>query len=90
MVRNKSKTNDAPRLVVLFYVQSNLFCTDAEFAPCRRWERCRARAGWLDGARWRGWQGYTPPFTPIVGTIKGFSLQKFFFDFRVPLAVSVG
>ena len=32
-----------------------------------------------------GWRGYTPLFTPMVGTISGFSLRKFFFGFRVAL-----
>ena len=50
---------------------------------------CWRRGGWR-GARLEGWQGYTPPSTGWAGTIKGFSLQKFFFGFRVPLAVSVG
>ena len=27
-------------------------------------------------------EGDTPLFAPMVGTIKGFSLQKFFFEFR--------
>ena len=70
-------------------------CNQIYFAPlgslhrCRRWERCRAGglAGWCQV---EGLAGLYPPFTPIVGTIKGFSLQKFFFGFRVPLAVSVG
>ena len=33
MVRIKSKTICAPLLLVLFNVRSNLFCTDADFAP---------------------------------------------------------
>lgn len=35
LVLNKSKTFVVPLLLVLFYVHSNLFCTDAEFAPVR-------------------------------------------------------
>jgi len=40
---------------------------------------------------WReGWQGYTPLFACMVGTISRFGLQKFFFGFRVGWAVSIG
>ena len=33
VVLNKSKTIRAPRLLVLFYVAANLFCTVSTFAP---------------------------------------------------------
>ena len=34
--------------------------------------------GRLEGSQAEGWRGDTPLFTPMVGTISRFSLQKFF------------
>ena len=81
VVLNKSKTICAPRFVVLFNVTANLFCTVGRFAPFRRWWWCWR--GWL--AARAAWQGDTPLMTGEKGTISRFSLQKFFFGFRVAL-----
>lgn len=89
LVRNKSKTICAPRFMVLFYVQSNLFCTDAEFAPMAAAGSVPAAVR-LEGSQAGRWRGDTPLFTCIVGTISRFGLQKFFFGFRVGWAVSIG
>ena len=37
-----------------------------------------------------GWQGDTPLFTPMAGTIRRFGLQKFFFEFRGRSTDSIG
>ena len=42
---------------------------------------------WCGGAGGGGgWQGYTPLFICIVGTIRGFGMRKFFFEFWGRLA----
>lgn len=83
LVRDKSKTKTAPRFMVLFNMHSNLFCTVSTFAPFRRWWCC-----WLWWCCWReGLQAIPPPFVCMVGTIRRFSLQKFFFGFRVALGL---
>ena len=84
LVHSKSKTIRSPLSMVLFYGQSNLFCTDADAAPVPTVGTVPGE-GWLEGCQAGGLAGLYPPFTPIVGTIKGFSLQKFFFGFRVAL-----
>jgi len=60
LVLNKSKTNCAPCLLVLFYVAANLFCTVGSFAP---WPEL---AGMLEEGRRMGCQagglaGLYPP-----------------------------
>ena len=86
LVHSKSKTNDAPRLVVLFYVQSNLFCTAWKFAPVPTVGTVPSwRAGWMVPGGEAG-RAIPPPSTGREGTIDGFSLQKFFFGFRVALS----
>lgn len=52
-----------------------------------RWRRLSGGggdAGGMAGSR-AAWRSYTPPLMVYVGTISGFSLQKFFFGFRVAL-----
>ena len=79
------------RLIVHRFRWCFLMCIQSYFAPLRtlhRWRRCPGcwrRGGWR-GARRGGWQGDTPPSTGREGTIDGFSLQKFFFGFRVALS----
>lgn len=87
MVRIKSKTNCAPRFVVLFNVAANLFCTVAGFAPMPT--AGTVPEGWLAAGQPGG--AIPPPLMVYEGTISRFSLQKFFFGFRVALgAVSIG
>ena len=57
--------------------------------PFRRWWIC-AGGGAAGEAGGDGWQGDTPLFTLMAGTIRGFGLQKFFFEFRVRPPASVG
>lgn len=60
------------------------------FAPLptlHRWRRLSGGggdAGGMAGSR-AAWRSYTPPLMVYVGTISRFSLQKFFFGFRVAL-----
>jgi len=70
-VLNKSKTIIAPRLLVLFYVQSNLFCTAWEFAPTEGLAVMPAAVR-LEGSqavRWRAAGGRAgraiPPSSPV-------------------------
>ena len=60
MVRNKSKSFVVPLSMVLFYVHSNLFCTDAEFAPAARVPRVPGE-GWPEGSQAEGLAGRYPP-----------------------------
>ena len=53
------------------------------FAPLASLHRSGG-AGGMVGSR-AAWQGYTPPLMVYEGTISRFSLQKFFFGFRVAL-----
>ena len=60
MVLNKSKTICAPRLVVLFNVHIDLFCTAWEFAPAARVPRVPGK-GWLEGSQAGSHAGRYPP-----------------------------
>lgn len=64
MVRNKSKTNCAPRLVVLFIVQSKLFCTAWGFAPAARVPRVPGE-GRPEGSQAGSHAGRYPPLRGI-------------------------
>ena len=71
LVRNKSKTNCAPRLLVLFYVQSKLFCTDAGFAPTARVPRVPSE-GRPEGSQAEGLAGLYPPIEVYGWDDRGF------------------
>ena len=72
-----------------FFMSLQTFFAPMRFLHrCRRCPGCWRRGGWRGdrrGDKRGGWQGDTPPLMVYVGTIEGFSLQKFFFGFRVAL-----
>lgn len=94
LVRNKSKINNAPFYCGCcdFYIM--LFCTVAEVAPIRSAGGVLPAVGgcgcgWVVVGEVGGRDGkvYPPPPRYDDRTISGFSLQKFFFGFRMPMPV---
>ena len=71
LVRKKSKTFVVPRLLVLFYVQSKLFCTDAEFAPTAT-VTGMLEEGRPEGGQSEGLSGRYPPFEVYRRDDRGF------------------
>ena len=79
--------------VVVYYWVVWVFLYLWRVVPFRGWWRPCGVGGlvvvgwWCGGAGGGGgWQGYTPLFICIVGTIRGFGMRKFFFEFWGRLA----